>query len=141
MKTTHVQYQDIILAQVVLHFSWRITLHLSSSFMTALNLVKGRHMLSIVPEMPLPILLRFFHTELLEHYNYSVESCQDPVYALVEAHSLDRLLKMNYDTQVLQTGFFLQWDGTNCRDYQNSGGQSGVQSNEFMCICKDQTPT
>ncbi|WMV57828.1 hypothetical protein MTR67_051216 [Solanum verrucosum] len=48
---------------------------------------------------------------------------------------------MNYDTQVLQTGFFLQWDGTNCRDYQNSGGQSGVQSNEFMCICKDQTPT
>ncbi|KAG5572361.1 hypothetical protein H5410_062127 [Solanum commersonii] len=41
-------------------------------------------------------------------YNYSF-FC---IYALVEAHSLDRLLKMNY-TQVLQTGFFLQWDGTN----------------------------
>ncbi|XP_060172683.1 LEAF RUST 10 DISEASE-RESISTANCE LOCUS RECEPTOR-LIKE PROTEIN KINASE-like 1.2 isoform X2 [Lycium barbarum] len=79
-----------------------------------------------------------FHTELLEHYNYSVESCQDPVYALVEADSLDRLLKMNY-RQVLQKGFFLQWDGTNCRDCQNSGGHCGAQSNEFLCICKDQT--
>lgn len=79
-----------------------------------------------------------FHTELLEHYNYSVESCQDPVYALVETDSLDRLLKMNY-TQVLQKGFFLQWDGTNCRDCQNSGGRCGAQSNEFVCICKDQT--
>uniref|UniRef100_A0A0V0GQ91 Putative ovule protein n=1 Tax=Solanum chacoense TaxID=4108 RepID=A0A0V0GQ91_SOLCH len=39
-----------------------ITLHLSSSFMTALNL-----MMSIVS---LPILLWFFHTELLENYNY-----------------------------------------------------------------------
>ncbi|XP_059286011.1 LEAF RUST 10 DISEASE-RESISTANCE LOCUS RECEPTOR-LIKE PROTEIN KINASE-like 1.2 isoform X2 [Lycium ferocissimum] len=79
-----------------------------------------------------------FHTELLKHYNYSVESCQDPVYALVEADSLDRLLKMNY-RQVLQKGFFLQWDGTNCRDCQNSGGHCGAQSNEFLCICKDQT--
>ncbi|XP_049398898.1 LEAF RUST 10 DISEASE-RESISTANCE LOCUS RECEPTOR-LIKE PROTEIN KINASE-like 1.2 [Solanum stenotomum] len=79
-----------------------------------------------------------FHTELLEHYNYSVESCQDPVYALVETDSIDRLLKMNY-TQVLQKGFFLQWDGSNCRDCQNSGGRCGAQSNEFLCICKDQT--
>ncbi|CAN4111846.1 unnamed protein product [Withania somnifera] len=79
-----------------------------------------------------------FHTQLLEHYNYSVESCQGPVYALVEADSLDRLLKMNY-TQVLQKGFFLQWDGNNCRDCQNSGGHCGAQSNEFLCICKDQT--
>lgn len=79
-----------------------------------------------------------FHTELLEHYNYSVESCQDPVYALVETDSIDRLLKMNY-TQVLQKGFFLQWDGSNCRDCRNSGGRCGAQSNEFLCICKDQT--
>ncbi|KAK4354379.1 hypothetical protein RND71_026573 [Anisodus tanguticus] len=79
-----------------------------------------------------------FHTELLEHYNYSVESCQEPVYALVEADSLDRLLKMNY-TQVLQKGFFLQWDGINCRDCKNSGGHCGAQSNEFLCICNDQT--
>ncbi|OIT29314.1 PREDICTED: LEAF RUST 10 DISEASE-RESISTANCE LOCUS RECEPTOR-LIKE PROTEIN KINASE-like 1.2 isoform X2 [Nicotiana attenuata] len=78
-----------------------------------------------------------FHTELLEHSNYSVESCQDPVYALVETDSLDRLLKMNY-MQVLQKGFFLQWDGTNCRDCQSSGGHCGVQNNEFICICKDQ---
>lgn len=78
-----------------------------------------------------------FHTELLEHSNYSVESCQDPVYALVETDSLDRLLKMNY-MQVLQKGFFLQWDGTNCRDCQSSGGLCGVQNNEFICICKDQ---
>lgn len=79
-----------------------------------------------------------FHTELLEHYNYSVESCQDPVFALVETDSIDRLLKMNY-TQVLQKGFFLQWDGTSCRDCQNSGGRCGAQNNEFLCICEDQT--
>ncbi|KAH0764683.1 hypothetical protein KY285_000554 [Solanum tuberosum] len=79
-----------------------------------------------------------FNPELLEHYNYSIESCQDPVYALLETDSIDRLLKMNY-TQVLQKGFFLQWDGSNCRDCHNSGGRCGTQSNEFMCICKDQT--
>ncbi|KAH0708964.1 hypothetical protein KY284_010391 [Solanum tuberosum] len=68
-----------------------------------------------------------FHTELLEHYNYSVESCQDPVYALVETDSIDRLLKMNY-SQVLQKGFFLQWDGSNCRDCRKSGGRCGAQT-------------
>ncbi|XP_059316387.1 LEAF RUST 10 DISEASE-RESISTANCE LOCUS RECEPTOR-LIKE PROTEIN KINASE-like 2.5, partial [Lycium ferocissimum] len=79
-----------------------------------------------------------YKADLLKYYNYSVESCQDPVNALVEVDSLDRLLKMNY-RQVLLGGFFLQWDGTNCRDCQNSGGHCGAQSNEFMCICKDQT--
>ncbi|XP_060173039.1 LEAF RUST 10 DISEASE-RESISTANCE LOCUS RECEPTOR-LIKE PROTEIN KINASE-like 2.5 [Lycium barbarum] len=79
-----------------------------------------------------------YRTDLLEHYNYSVELCQDPVNALVEVDSLERLLKMNY-RQVLLGGFFLQWDETNCRDCQNSGGHCGAQSNEFMCICKDQT--
>lgn len=31
-----------------------------------------------------------FNAELLEYCNYSVESCQGPVYALVETDSIDR---------------------------------------------------
>lgn len=42
---------------------------------------------------------------LLEHYNYSIESCRDPVFALVEIDSVDRLLKINY-AQVLQRDSF-----------------------------------
>lgn len=51
-----------------------------------------------------------FHVELLEHWNYSVESCQAPVNAPVEANGLDKLLKMNY-TIILKKGFVLQWNG------------------------------
>lgn len=50
-----------------------------------------------------------FHLELLEHSNYSVESCRPPVNAAVEADGLGRLLNMTY-VEVLKKGFVLQWD-------------------------------
>lgn len=52
-----------------------------------------------------------FHLELLEHSNYSVESCRPPVNAAVEAEDLGRLLNMTY-VEVLKKGFVLQWDGS-----------------------------
>uniref|UniRef100_A0A3Q7JV04 Uncharacterized protein n=1 Tax=Solanum lycopersicum TaxID=4081 RepID=A0A3Q7JV04_SOLLC len=59
MKKTNVQYQDILLAQGVLHFPWGLTLQIFFSSMIALYLMKGRHMMSIVPVMELTVHLRF----------------------------------------------------------------------------------
>lgn len=62
-----------------------------------------------------------FHVELLEHWNYSIDSCQAPVNAPVEDDSLNKLLHENYTT-VLKKGFVLQWQGRNCSSC--SGGHS-----------------
>ncbi|TMX02780.1 hypothetical protein EJD97_019867 [Solanum chilense] len=59
MKKPNVQYQDIILAQGVLHFPWGLTLQIFFSSTIALYLMKGRHMMSIVPVVPLTVHLRF----------------------------------------------------------------------------------
>ncbi|KAK4426881.1 LEAF RUST 10 DISEASE-RESISTANCE LOCUS RECEPTOR-LIKE PROTEIN KINASE-like 1.2 [Sesamum alatum] len=61
-----------------------------------------------------------FHVELLEHWNYSIGSCQAPVNAPVEGDGLDKLLKMNY-TDVLEKGFVLQWEGRGCGSCHGSG--------------------
>ncbi|KAG8387980.1 hypothetical protein BUALT_Bualt02G0077500 [Buddleja alternifolia] len=56
-----------------------------------------------------------FHVELLEHWNYSIKSCQLPVNAAVESDDIKKLLKMNY-TDILNKGFVLQWNkgGRDC---------------------------
>ncbi|KAL0462369.1 UNVERIFIED_CONTAM: LEAF RUST 10 DISEASE-RESISTANCE LOCUS RECEPTOR-LIKE PROTEIN KINASE-like 1.2 [Sesamum latifolium] len=61
-----------------------------------------------------------FHVELLEHWNYSIGSCQAPVNAPVEGDGLDKLLKMNY-TDLLKKGFVLQWEGSDCGSCHGSG--------------------
>nr|GLL21876.1 LEAF RUST 10 DISEASE-RESISTANCE LOCUS RECEPTOR-LIKE PROTEIN KINASE-like 1.2 [Ipomoea trifida] len=78
-----------------------------------------------------------FHTDLFEHYNYSVESCQPPVNTPVETEAISKLVELNY-TQVLKRGFVLQWDGSNCSECQKSGGNCGSYNNEFCCFCHNQ---
>ncbi|XP_031104902.1 LEAF RUST 10 DISEASE-RESISTANCE LOCUS RECEPTOR-LIKE PROTEIN KINASE-like 1.2 isoform X3 [Ipomoea triloba] len=78
-----------------------------------------------------------FHTDLFEHYNYSVESCQPPVNTPVETEAISKLVELNY-TQVLKRGFVLQWDGSNCSECEKSGGNCGSYNNEFCCFCHNQ---
>ncbi|KAK6154018.1 hypothetical protein DH2020_013657 [Rehmannia glutinosa] len=67
-----------------------------------------------------------FHVELLEHWNYSIESCQPPVNAPVEDDGLDKLLQMNYTT-ILKKGFVLQWERRNCSSCAGSGLNLGLK--------------
>ncbi|KAL3529257.1 hypothetical protein ACH5RR_008579 [Cinchona calisaya] len=75
-----------------------------------------------------------FHPELLDHWNYSEQTCYPPVNAPVMTDRLERLLKMNF-TDVLKKGFVLQWDGDNCSRCQRSRGQCGSYFSEFVCFC------
>lgn len=76
------------------------------------------------------------HLEILEHWNYSMQSCQGPVNAPISTDSLEKLLDMNY-TQVLKRGFILQWDEIDCRNCRRSGGRCGSSYNQFICYCND----
>ncbi|XP_050237460.1 LEAF RUST 10 DISEASE-RESISTANCE LOCUS RECEPTOR-LIKE PROTEIN KINASE-like 1.2 isoform X2 [Mercurialis annua] len=80
-----------------------------------------------------------FHVEELGNlYNYS--SCHyvvnAPLHTLGDPAFDDKLFTMNY-TEILKTGFVLNWTAQNCSTCQGSGGRCGFENNEFVCFCKD----
>ncbi|CAI9113530.1 OLC1v1014143C2 [Oldenlandia corymbosa var. corymbosa] len=77
-----------------------------------------------------------FHPEILDHWNYSIQSCQPPINAPVTTDSLGRLLNMSY-SEVLRRGFGLQWDEEDCRNCRRSGGRCGSSFDKFICSCHD----
>ncbi|PQQ01170.1 LEAF RUST 10 DISEASE-RESISTANCE LOCUS RECEPTOR-LIKE PROTEIN KINASE-like 1.2 isoform X2 [Prunus yedoensis var. nudiflora] len=78
-----------------------------------------------------------FHKELVEHMNYSFDSCQSPVNLPVhKAVGVDALLRMNY-TEILKMGFLLNWTAQNCSNCEKSSGRCGFKNNEFVCFCSD----
>ncbi|KAK0591496.1 hypothetical protein LWI29_002835 [Acer saccharum] len=66
-----------------------------------------------------------FHEEILVKANYSIDSCQDSVYVPVDVDTTDvgNLLQMNY-TEILKTGFFLNWTAHNCSSCEASKRRS-----------------
>ncbi|KAL7160894.1 hypothetical protein ACSBR2_041522 [Camellia fascicularis] len=77
-----------------------------------------------------------FHKEVLEHENYSIDSCNSWVNAPVETGDIKKLLEMNF-TDVLRRGFVLQWSEDYCSDCKRSGGNCGSINNKFTCFCSD----
>ncbi|KAK1571977.1 hypothetical protein Q3G72_025682 [Acer saccharum] len=79
-----------------------------------------------------------FHEEILVKANYSIDSCQDSVYVPVDVDTTDvgNLLQMNY-TEILKTGFFLNWTAHNCSSCEASSGRCGFNDNKFVCFCAD----
>ncbi|KZV21720.1 putative serine/threonine-protein kinase [Dorcoceras hygrometricum] len=62
-----------------------------------------------------------FHVEIVEHMNYSIESCQALVNTPVEADDIRTLLNMSY-VDILKKGFVLQWqEPGDCKGCQRNG--------------------
>ncbi|TXG51434.1 hypothetical protein EZV62_023958 [Acer yangbiense] len=68
-----------------------------------------------------------FHEEILVKANYSIDLCRNSVYVPVDVDTTDvgNLLQMNY-TEILKTGFFLNWTAHNCSSCEASGIASAV---------------
>ena len=82
-----------------------------------------------------------FHKEALEHKNYSLNECQFMVTTplnINEAVNISSLLRMNY-TEILKTGFVLNWTAPHCHYCEKSGGRCGFDGNQFLCFCKDKS--
>ncbi|KAG6745812.1 hypothetical protein POTOM_050322 [Populus tomentosa] len=80
-----------------------------------------------------------FHLEEIEmRSNYSLNSCQDFANAPIHTGEEDigRLFRVNY-TEVLKTGFLLNWTAHNCSTCERRGGCCGFENNEFICFCRD----
>lgn len=79
-----------------------------------------------------------FHKDILES-NYSIESCQSfvdaPVY-MGNNVNFSSLLETNY-TEILKSGFVLNWTAHSCSQCESSGGRCGYDNNEFICFCQD----
>ncbi|KAK4843730.1 hypothetical protein QYF36_011913 [Acer negundo] len=81
-----------------------------------------------------------FHEDILVKVNYSVDSCQNSVYVPVDVHNngidVGNLLQMNY-TEILKTGFILNWTAHSCSSCEVSGGRCGFDDKKFVCFCAD----
>ncbi|XP_022025364.1 LEAF RUST 10 DISEASE-RESISTANCE LOCUS RECEPTOR-LIKE PROTEIN KINASE-like 1.2 isoform X4 [Helianthus annuus] len=72
-----------------------------------------------------------FHPEILEKYNYSIDSCQSLVHAPVHVDSINELFNESY-TDVLRKGFVLEWKCSNCVEHDS---EKNVKKKVIISLC------
>ncbi|KAE8124900.1 hypothetical protein FH972_019743 [Carpinus fangiana] len=79
------------------------------------------------------------HSFAFSHEEASSETCQSLVDVPVDMRfgvNSTSLSQMNY-TEILKTGFLLDWTAPNCSNCEQSGGRCGFDNSEFVCFCQD----
>lgn len=80
-----------------------------------------------------------FKRDALEATGYALNSCETTVNAPVDMTGSSSLVNSGNRiySDILKTGFALNWTANNCSACTKSGGRCGYDNNEFVCLCRN----